>query len=173
MTRTLKHKKLPILGREEANLLMEIVSYKTNAIPYAKDDDLLYIYPNGIISPNLELESLDNSESPLHNVNMLVKNLSLYQAQMQVILDEMFHNDYRQFAEKRLKIQKHKKGVTPEENEPVLIKSDKLGSHGKWGVVQKLQSPQTWVIRVRGGDEIIKPVGQTIPLVPNCLLKKN
>ena len=45
---------------QEANLLMEIACYETSAIPYAKDDDVLYVCPNDI---NLELESLDKSNS--------------------------------------------------------------------------------------------------------------
>ena len=57
---------------------MEMAGYENNAIPYAKDDEQLYVCPNDIISPNLELESLEKAESPLHNINLLRKKLSLY-----------------------------------------------------------------------------------------------
>ena len=58
----------------------------------------------------MEIESLDKSDNPLHNVNILVKILTLYQAQMQVVIDEVFYNDYRRFAKKRLKIKKSRSG---------------------------------------------------------------
>ena len=63
------------------------------------------------------------------------------------------------------KFKKTKKGVQPEKDDLVLIKSDNLGITGRYGVVQKIESPQTLVLKVRGGDEVIRTIGQTIPLV--------
>ena len=47
---------------------------------------------------------------------------------MQVILDEIFYLDYWRSAKKRLKVLKAKNWATPEKDDLVLIKSDKLGS---------------------------------------------
>ena len=40
-------------------------------------------------------------------------------------------------------------------------------------MAQKIQTSQILVIRVRDGDELVRPFGQTLPLVPNFLLKKD
>ena len=143
MTRTLKHEKWAVLEIEEANLLLEIACFEGNAIPYARDDDFLYI------CPNLELQSLSRSDNHL----WMVKKLNLYKAQMQVILDEVFFKEYRWFSKKRLNIKKCRRELTPNENDLVLIKSDKIGDHERYGVVKKLKSPQTLIIRLKNGQE--------------------
>ena len=65
---------------------------------------------------------------------------------------------------------KSKKNVVPSERDLVLIRADNLCDAGKYGIVEKIPSPQTLKLRLRDGHELEKPVNLVIPLVANCLL---
>ena len=43
--------KLPLLERDEANLLLEVACFEVNSIPYGLDDEIVYLCPNDIIAP--------------------------------------------------------------------------------------------------------------------------
>ena len=86
MMRKLKNKKLPMLLREEAVLIMETACYSINNIPYAHDKEALYIAPNDILVPNYYLGSLASAESPLANVNILIQKMRVYHEKINKIL---------------------------------------------------------------------------------------
>ena len=83
-----------------------------------------------------------------------------------------FLKDWRRYAPGSLRVHKRKRNVRPEDGDLVLVKSEKLGDMGCYGVVAKFLSPQTVLIKLKGGGEIECAVGQTFPLVPNCILKQ-
>ena len=43
---------------------------------------------------------------------------------------------------------------------------------GRSGIVEKVVSPQIVLIKLKGGGEIERALGQTTPLVPQCILKR-
>ena len=53
MKRTLKNQKLPVLQKEDAEIIMETSFYIINEVPYAADGESLYLSPNDILVPNL------------------------------------------------------------------------------------------------------------------------
>ena len=56
----------------------------------------------------------------------------------------------------------------------VYVKMDQFqhGDMGRYGIVAKVLSPQTVLIKLKGDGKIERAIGQTIPLVPKCILKK-
>ena len=60
--------------------------------------------------------------------------------------------------------------MVPRERDLILIPADNYCDAGKYGVVEKVLSPQTIKCRLRDGSELIKPANLVIPLVANCLL---
>ena len=54
----------------------------------------------------------------------------------------------------------------------MLVTSVKIGGIEKYGVVEKILTPKTLLVRMRGGDKIWTAMGQTVLLVPNCLIQK-
>ena len=62
--------------------------------------------------------------------------------------------------------------MRPEEGELVLVKGDSIGDMGGYGIVAKILSPQTVLIKMKGDGKIERTNGQTILLVPNCILKR-
>ena len=69
MKKTVHGEKLPLLEKEEAELLVELARFEANNISYGIDEEK--VYPNDIISPNIELETLNFTNSPLSNVEIL------------------------------------------------------------------------------------------------------
>ena len=55
-----------------------------------------------------------------------------------------------------------KRNVRPQDGDLVLVKGDKLGDMVCYGVVNKDLSPQIVLIKLKGGGEIERAVGQTI-----------
>ena len=60
--------------------------------------------------------------------------------------------------------------MVPKEKDLILIPADNNHDIGRYGVVEKILSPQTIKCRVRDGSEAIKPANLVVPLVANCLL---
>ena len=87
------------------------------------------------------------------------------------MLEQIFLNDRRRYSSANLKVHNSKKNLKPEEGDLVLVKGEKLNDMGRYGMVEKLVSHQTLLIRLRGGREMERRVGQTIPLTPQCILK--
>ena len=86
MTGTLKHQKLTVFQKEEAELIIETSCYIINEIPYAADAESLYISPNDMLVPNFKLNSLASTTSPLANVNILIQNLKTYNIEINKVL---------------------------------------------------------------------------------------
>ena len=170
MLRKRKNEKLPILMREEAIIVMETACYLVNSIPYARDKEGLFICPNDVLMPFYEMPSLAEAKSPLANVNILIEKLKLYQERVNKILRETLLTDWYRFAPGRLRINKSKKNVVPKEKDLILIPADNNHDVGRYGVVEKILSPQTIKCRLRDGSETIKPANLVVPLVANCLL---
>ena len=84
--RMLKHQKLAVLQKEEAELIMKTSCYIINEIPYAADAESLYISPNDMLVPNFKLNSLASTTSPLANVNILIQNLKTYNIEINKVL---------------------------------------------------------------------------------------
>ena len=110
----------------------------------------LFLSPNDILVPNFTLESLASNRSPLHNVNLLIGKLQTYHLEMQQELEQTFLSDWRRFSPGYLKVHKSKKDLRPSEGDLVLVKGDKLNDLGRYGMVEKLMSPKTLLIRLRG-----------------------
>ena len=70
----------------------------------------------------------------------------------------------------KLRINKSKKNVVPRERDLILIPADNNCDAGRFGVVEKVLSPQTIRCRLRDGSEFDKPANLVVPLVANCLL---
>ena len=51
----------------------------------------------------------------------------------------------------------------PEEGDLVLVKGDKIGDMDRYGIMAKILSPQT---------VLIKQFGKPFPFFPNCVLKR-
>ena len=170
MLRTRRNEKLPTLLREEAAIIMETACHSVNNIPYGKDHEGLYICPNDVIMPFFQMPSLAEAKSPLANVNILIEKLKLYQERINKILRETLLTDWHRFAPGRIRINKSKKNVVPEENDLVLIPADNNHDIGRYAVVEKILSPQTIKCRFKDGSEAIKPTNLVVPLVANCLL---
>ena len=116
------------------------------------------------------MPSLAEAKSPLANVNILIEKLRLYQERVNKILRETLLTDWHRFAPGRIRINKSKKNVVPEENDLVLIPADSNHDIGRYAVVEKIISPQTIKCRFKDGSEAIKPTNLVVPLVANCLL---
>ena len=56
------------------------------------------------------------------------------------------------------------------ERDLILIPADNYFDAGKYGVVEKILSPQTIKCRLREGIELVKSANLVVPLVTNCLL---
>ena len=156
--------------REEAALIMETACYSVNNIPYGKDNEGLFICLNDVLMPFYQMPSLAEAKSPLANVNILIEKLKLYQERINKILRETLLTDWHRFAPGRIRINKSKKNVVPEENDLVLIPADSNHDIGRYAVVEKIISPQTIKCRFKDGSEAIKPTNLVVPLVANCLL---
>ena len=172
MPRTLKHQKLPVLQKGEAVLIMETACYIINEVPNAADGESLYLSPNYILVPNLKLDSLASATIPLANMNILIQKLKAYHVEINKILEQSFLSDWRRFGPSQLRVHKSKKGVITSERDLVLIRGDTLCDPGKYGLVEKILSPQTLKLRLQGRGEMEKPVGLLIPLIPQCVLKQ-
>ena len=90
---------------------------------------------------------------------------------MQQELEQIFLSDWRRFSPGYLKVHKSKKDLRPSEGDLVLVKGDKLNDLGRYGMVEKLVSPKTLLIRLRAGAQLERTVGQTILLAPQGILK--
>ena len=85
-------------------------------------------------------------------------------------MEQTFPKDWRRYAPGSLRVHKTKNNVRPEDGDLVLVKGDKMGDMGHYGVVAKVLSPQTIRCRLRDGSEFDKPANLVVPLVANCLL---
>ena len=171
MCRTVRNQKLPLLEKEEATLLIETASFQVNSVPYGPEHKDLYLSPNDILVPTFQLDSLTTSSSPLHNIDLLINKLKVYDTEIQLVMEQTFLKGWRRYVPGSLRVHKAKRSVRPEEGDLVLVKGDKLSDMGGYEVVAKVLNPQTVLIKLKGGDEIEPAAGQTIPLVPQCILK--
>ena len=128
--------------REKAVIIMESACYSVDSIPYARDIEGLFISPNDILMPSYEMASLAEAESPLANINMLIEKMRLYQEKVNEILRESFLTDWRRFAPGKLRNNKYRQNVVPREHDLILIPADNNCDVGRYGVVEKILSPQ-------------------------------
>ena len=84
MCRTLRNQKLPLLEKEEATLLIETASFQVNSVPYGPEHKDLYLSPNDILVPTFQLYSLTTTSSPLHNIDLLINKLKVYDTEIQL-----------------------------------------------------------------------------------------
>ena len=171
MCRTLKIQKLPLLEKEDATLLIKTACFQVNSIPYAADNEDLCLSPNDILVPSFQMDSLATASSPLHKVNVLIKKLKVYHVEIKPVMEHTFLKDWRRYSPSSLRVHKAKKNLRPEEGDLVLVKGDKMNDMGHYGIVNKVVSIQTVLVKLKGGGKIERAVGQTIPLVPQCILK--
>ena len=68
----MRNQKLPLLEKEEVTLLIETACFQVNSIPNGADNEDLYLSPNNILVPTLQMGSLASTSKPLHNVNLLI-----------------------------------------------------------------------------------------------------
>ena len=116
------------------------------------------------------MASLAEAESPLTIVNMLIGKVILYQEKVNKMLRESFLTDWRRFAPWKLRINEYRKNVVPREQDLILIPADNNCDVGRYGVVEKILSPQTVRCKLIDGIECDKPANLVVPLVANCLL---
>ena len=67
------------------------------------------------------------------------------------MMKHTFLKDWRRYAPGNLRVHKTKRNVRPEDGDLVLVKGDKLGDMGRYGVVAKDLSPQNVLIELKGG----------------------
>ena len=95
--------------------------------------------------------------------------MKAYHVKINRILEQTLLSDWR-FGSVQLRVNKSKKGVIPNEGDLVLIRADNLCDPGKYGIVEKILSPQIVRFTLRGGNELERPVNLVNPLVPQCML---
>ena len=89
---------------------------------------------------------------------------------MNEILKDSLLTDWYRFVPGKLRINKYRKNVVPREQDLILIPAGHNCDVGRYGVVEKILSPQTIRCRLRDGTECDKPSNLVVPLVANCLL---
>ena len=140
-----------------------------NRIPYAFSRDLIIISPADVLYVGPKGDYLPQTKSKLKGINDMIGNLRIHKKEMERIRDEHLIHELEEAQTKTKKIGRITGNIQPTVGDLVLIRNDGKQDYDRYGVVEKILSPQTISIRTRNGT-IERPISITVPISAKCLI---
>ena len=109
------------------------------------------------------------------DLNAMMGGLQQYVKMINALRTEMLESEMEAFKQATKKEGRIMGPVSPTVGDVVLIKSDVKTDYSRFGIIVELKSPTTLMIQTRyaNGKKLEeRPVSQVVPIVPQCLFKK-
>ena len=164
-----KKEGIPTMLRSEMEFLMDMAASMVNRIPYAFSKDLIIISPADVLYVGPKWDYIPQTKSKLKSVNDMISNLRIHKKEMEQIRNEHLIHELEEAQTKTKKIGRITGNIHPTEGDLVLIRNDGKQDYDRYGVVEKILSPQTIRIRTRNGT-IERPTSITVPISAKCLI---
>ena len=112
---------------------------------------------------------LPQTKSKLKGINDMIGNLRIHKKEMERIRDEHLIHELEEAQTKTKKIGRITGNIHPTEGDLVLIRNDGKQDYDRYGIVEKILSPQTIRIKTRNGT-IERPISITLPISAKYLI---